>query len=475
MRSINIDCQRSVNFYVDVDELGTGGEGEKLSLIGTPGLTAPLVTLPTSPIRAIYTATNGTLYACAGNTLYMVTLTLGVWAYTVVGTIASSNGTVSMVDNGIAIMLVDGTDGWYSTLGSTTLTKIVDPLWAGANQVILADGFFVFNQPNSFEFYFSQSLSTTLIQNGLGFLSKNTPDKLVGMVWDKRNLWLFGEQEVELWYNAGSAAFGISGAPPFQIVQGTYPQIGCAARFSIQEVDNTIIWLGRDKNGNGQVFAMNGYQPQRISTFPVEYAISTYGDLSQATAWVYQEAGHNFYCLNIPGAPTTWVFDTKTGFWHERCYLNSGVLERHRAENHSFAYNTSIVGDYQSGNLYQLSSSVYTDNGVPIVSRRTSPHIEKDMDRIFYSQFQIDFEPGVGLDGIGQGTDPIVILRYSDDNGHTWSNEKWATMGKIGHTKHRVQWQRLGRSRSRVFEITITDPVKRILIGADINASQGTS
>lgn len=474
MRSINIDCQRSINFYVDVDELGEGGESEKYSLIGTPGLRL-LLTLPTSPIRGVYRATDGTLYAVAGNTLYMITLTLGVWDNTSVGTINSNSGTISMVDNGIDLMLVDGTDGWFTALGSTSLTQITDPLWEGANQVILADGFFIFNKPDSFEFYFSQSLSTTLIQNGLGFITKDTPDKLVGMVWDKRNLWLFGEQEVELWYDAGQAAFGVAGAPPFQIVQGTYPQVGCAARFSIQQVDNTIIWLGRDNNGQGAVYAMNGYQPQRISTFPVEYAISTYGDLSDATSWVYQDSGHHFYCLNIPGAGTTWVFDTKTNYWHERQYLSSGNLQRHLAENHAFAFNLSIVGDYQSGNIYELSNTTYTDNGNPLVSRRTSPHLEKDMDRIFYSQFQIEFEPGVGLDGSGQGVDPVVIMRFSDDAGYTWSNEKWTTLGKIGHTKHRAKWMRLGNSRSRVFEVTITDPVKRVLIGAELEFMAGAS
>lgn len=474
MRSINIDCQRSINLYPEIDELGTGGENEVTSLVGTPGLSL-LLTLPTFPIRGIYSATDGTLYAVGGNTLYKITLTAGVWGSTSVGTINSSTGTISMVDNGISLMLVDGTDGWFTTLGSALLTQVIDSLWNGANQVILADGFFIFNQPNTFKFYFSQSLSTTLIQNGIGFLSKNTPDKLVGMVWDKRNLWLFGEQETEIWYNAGAAAFGIAGAPPFQIVQGTYPQVGCAARFTIQQLDNKIFWVGKDPRGQGIVYMMNGYQPQRISTVPVEYAISTYGDISRATSWTYQEAGHNFYCLNFPSANTTWVFDTLTSAWHERAYLNTGVLQRHLAECHAFAFNTSIVGDYQNGNLYQLSSTVYTDNGVAIVSRRTSPHIEKDMDRIFYSQFQIDFEPGVGTDGSGQGIDPNVILRYSDDSGRTWSNEKWTTLGKIGHTKHRAQWFRLGHSRARVFEVTITDPVKRILIGADLMLQEGSN
>jgi hypothetical protein len=474
-RSLNVDAQRCVNLYLEMDEIGTGKEHEPAALVGTPGLSL-LLTLPTLPIRGLYRSSADQLYAVGGSVLYLISVNgSGNWQYSSVGSLLTSTGTVSMADNGIDLMLVDGANGYSTALGSVGLTIVTDPLWEGANQVIFADGFFIFNKPNTFEFYFSQSESVSLIQGGLGLLSKNTPDPLVGMCWDHRSLWLFGEEETEIWYNAGAAVDGTPGAAPFQIVQGTYLQVGCAATFSIQQLANTIFWVGRDKNGEGAVYMAQGYAPQRISTFPIEYAISTYGDISATTSWTYQESGHSFYCLNFPNANTTWCYDATTGNWHERTYLNNGVQQRHLVENHAFAMNTHVVGDYSSGNLYSLSDSVYTDNGSPLVSKRTAPHLAEDMNRIFHAKFQLDFEPGVGLDGFGQGTTPAVVLRFSDDGGHSWSNEKWGTLGAIGQTKWRAFWRRLGESRDRVYEITITDPVKRILIGAELELIGGAS
>ena len=69
---------------------------------------------------------------------------------------------------------------------------------------------------------------------------------------------------------------------------------------------------------------------------------------------------------------------------------------------------------------------------------------------------------------------PRVMLRWSDDGGHTWSNEHWRSMGRIGQTGHRVIWRRLGMTqkiRDRVYEISGTDPVSVTIMGAELIAS----
>jgi hypothetical protein len=63
------------------------------------------------------------------------------------------------------------------------------------------------------------------------------------------------------------------------------------------------------------------------------------------------------------------------------------------------------------------------------------------------------------------------MLRWSDDGGHTWSNEHWAFMGRIGEYYRRVFWRRLGMTlklRDRVYEISGTEPVKVIIMGAEL-------
>jgi hypothetical protein len=67
--------------------------------------------------------------------------------------------------------------------------------------------------------------------------------------------------------------------------------------------------------------------------------------------------------------------------------------------------------------------------------------------------------------------DPQVMLRWSDDGGHTWSNEHWRSMGKTGTYGTRVIWRRLGMTlklRDRVYEVSGTDQTKIAIMGAEL-------
>ena len=76
-------------------------------------------------------------------------------------------------------------------------------------------------------------------------------------------------------------------------------------------------------------------------------------------------------------------------------------------------------------------------------------------------------ESGVGA-VTGTGNDPQAMLQFSDDGGKTWSSETWAktNIGAIGEYLTRVQWNRLGMFRQRQFKLTISDPVKVVILGA---------
>jgi hypothetical protein len=70
------------------------------------------------------------------------------------------------------------------------------------------------------------------------------------------------------------------------------------------------------------------------------------------------------------------------------------------------------------------------------------------------------------------------MLRFSDDGGHTWSNEHLSKMGKIGEYYRRVFWRRLGMTlklRDRVYEVSMTDPVKTAIMGAELLISPTNS
>jgi hypothetical protein len=424
-----------------------------------------LLELAESPTRGMWRASNGTLFAVAGSKAYSISSS---WVATELGSLNTSEGPVSIADNGLHVMFVDGTDGYAWTILTSTWAEITDPDFPGADQVTFQDGYFLFNKIDSQQFFISGLSDITF--DALDISSAEaSADNLVGIISSNQAIVLFGAQTTEVYYNSGDADF------PFARQQGAVIDVGCAAAFSIAKLQDSIYWVGGGSTGSGIVYRSQGFKPQRISTPAIEAVIRTLttDELSEATAYTYEQGGHLFYCLNLPGTLSTWVFDASTELWHERAYLNLWSLERHRGHCHAVAYGKNVVGDYENGKIYALDPDNYTDNGTSIARIRSAPHFSSGLKLIRHSKFQLDMESGVGLTGTGQGSDPKAMLRWSDDGGHTWSNENWADIGKVGKYGTRVIWRRLGQSRDRIYEIRITDPVKVVLIGAELEVEEG--
>ena len=275
-----------------------------------------------------------------------------------------------------------------------------------------------------------------------------------------------------MWFNAGNVDF------PLQRIQGAFIEYGCGATFSVAKLDNTVYWLGSDERGQRMVWRASGYQPQRISTFAIEFAISGYSasNVANARGFAYQQEGHSFYQLNFDDA--TWVYDVATQLWHERAFLlPNGLLTRHRADCYTAGLGLNLVGDFEDGRLYDLDLDFFTDDGTEIKALRACPHFAgDDLQRLFFHWFQLDLEAGVGRDGGAEpGVNPRLFLRWSDDGGHTFNLPLTSSAGALGQYRFRALWRRLGHSRDRVFEASQTDPTKKAWINAKVLVSNGVS
>ena len=489
-RSVNAADNRMVNLFAEiVPEAGK----EPAFLNRAPGLRL-LTTVGTGPIRGLWQF-GGYGYVVSGSELYKVDTN---WSATLLGSVTGT-GPVSMSDNGIQLFVACNGPSYIYNSVTNAFAQITDPDFPGAVTVGYLDGYFVFNEPNSQRIWIT-SLLDGLSVDPLDFASaEGAPDGLVSLIVDHREAWLFGTNSVEVWYDAGAADF------PLQRIQGAFNEIGCAAAYSVAKLDNGLFWLGADARGQGIVYRANGYTGQRISTHAVEWQIQQYGNLSDAIGYTYQQDGHAFYVLVFPSADTTWVYDVSTGAWHERAAWTGSAFTRHRG-NCQMSYNDEIViGDFQNGNLYAFDLDVYADNGQIqrwLRSWRALPTGQNTLKRTTHHTLQLDCETGVGLNGVDPfdpletllteagdelltedgvpllvtvatvvGANPAVMLRWSDDGGHTWSNEHWAEMGRIGQWGRRVFWRRLGMTlklRDRVYEISGTDPVKVSIMGAEL-------
>ena len=386
-----------------------------------------------------------------------------------------------------------------------TVIPNTDGAFTGADVVDTVDNYFVYNDPNTQLFAASDALSP--ITQPLSFASKDgSPDNLVSLIVDHREIYLLGENSSEVWTDVGAFPF------PFQRIPGTSTQHGIVAKFSVSRVGNSFAYLSQNIRGQAQIMMMQGYTPTRISTHAVENTlVNQY--VGDAIAWTYQLEGHEVYVVSFPTLDLTWAYDNTSGMWHKWLWVDSNnVYHRHRGNCLALFQGMVLVGDWQNGKIYELDPNNYTDDGDEIRRLRRCPHLVEDLQREFFDELQLQFQPGVGIGGtftntniyvsdpyiiapaqisiipslativIGSATNidqtstytnPRAMLRWSNDGGSTWSREYWIPIGQQGKYKNRAIWRRLGTARDRVYEVVITDPVKAVIVSANLKASVG--
>jgi len=446
---------------------GTGGAGTytvsnsqsvattQINSVDAPAVVTGDITGTTLDVTVV---TSGTLQI--GQTLEGANVTDGT-IITAFGTGTGGTGTYTVSTSQTAASATIYALNW-------TVLPSTDGAFEGGGTVDITDNYFLYNKPGSQLWAASDLLSP--ITDPLSFASKDgSPDDLVALIVDRREVYLLGEMSSEVWIDSGGVPF------PFTRIPGTSTQQGIAAQWSCARMGNSFAYVSKNNRGEAMIVRMNGYFPERISTHAVETTLVNQ-NVSDALAWTYQLEGHEVYVVTFPSVGEnglTWAFDNTTGLWHKWLYRNNqNQFERHRGNCCAFFNQQVLVGDYENGKIYQVAREFYTDDGQPIRRIRRAPHITSDLQRQYFHELQIQFQPGVGLSS-GQGEDPQAMLRWSNDGGSTWSNEYWTSIGKQGKYQNRAIWRRLGWSRDKVFEVSISDPVKAVIISANLKAEAG--
>jgi hypothetical protein len=449
-----------------ITALGTGSGGIGTYTINTSQTVASSL-MNSATAGAVVTG------SIAGTTLTVTAVTSGTLyvGQTIQGSTVTAQTIITALGTGT------GGAGTYTINNSQTVTSrtlyglnwsvlpSTDGAFTGGTAVDIVDNYFVYNRPDTQQFGASAALSP--ISAALSFGSKDgAPDDLVSLIVDHREIYLLGEVSSEVWIDAGTSPF------PFQRIPGTSTQHGIAAKFSVARLGNSFAYLSRNIRGQSEIVQMNGYVPTRISTHAVENSL-TNQTVSNAVAWTYQLEGHEVYVISFPSINLTWCYDVASGMWHKWLYTNNlGQYERARGNCCVQFQGLVMVGDYSNGKIYKLDPMNYTDDGQQVRRLRRAPHLVADFQREYFDELQIQFQPGVG-NSTGEGVNPQAMLRWSDDGGSTWSNEYWTSVGLIGKYANRAIWRRLGLARDRVFEVSIADPVKAVIISANLKSTVG--
>lgn len=469
-RSPILSSQTAINIYPE----GTEGNSDEVgAYYGTPGLIAMMQ--EAGEVRGMRVC-GSSLYAVIGSAVYRIA---GNFTFTLLGHLPNSTGLVSITDNGLQVSFAHAAGWHFVTFNGASIAPVSgSPLDSITSTM---DNYVVFTIGTGGEFGITALADLSSIDPLDVASAEGAPSTLVSVLCDHRETWLFCQETIEIWSDTGASFF------PFERSPGGFIEQGCAARRSPTKIDNSVFWLGRDKNGQGVVYRANAYIPQRISTHAIEFAINQYDDISDAIGFSYQEEGHSFYWLIFPSGDASWVYDVAAGGWHQRLWLNNtqGTLHRPRANCYAFFNGMHLVGDYSNGKIYEMSLDAYTDDGVEIYRERGFDLPDSEGKRV-----RIDFLELVALSGDGatiidngavwawdstlvtfdstlysfdgggggtvSATDPLVWLQISRDAGRRFGYRRVKALGAIGETTARARWRHGGAGSDIVLRFATT-------------------
>ena len=385
--------------------------------------------------------------------------------------IHNDEGPISWASSGDAggqLFFVSGGFGYCFDLATNVLAPVVEGATSGGfidSYFVVLDGFTsTLKVSESFEGF--QWDPTQLYQRS------RAGDKWLSMAVTSNNIWLIGTQTGEVWTGTGDADARFAPYTPVFIEAGVI-----AANTMIRVSGDTMMWVAQDKDGAGYVVRTNGYNPEKVSPIAVDHSIQGLAAIADGYAFSYQQEGHTFYVATFPSEDVTWVFDLTTNEWHRRGYWDSAAMafQAYRPQCHAFAFGgigfgMNLVGDRSSGIVAKMRQEYGSDFTGTVIRRvRQCPHTADRDQEMTFDRLQIDMDTGQGL-AVGQGSDPTMMLIYSNDWANTWGNELWRSAGRQGEYQIQVAWSRLGTAKGRVYRLVVSDPVPWRIVGAWLEA-----
>lgn len=439
-----INNQESINCYAMASPQGRNG----IVQVGSPG-------------TALFASTSGAMRGCIdcadkayfviGQNLYLIAHD---GSYTDLGPIPGA-GRVAISASRTTVIVVNGTAiGYFYDTAAGTLSPVTMPF--AAKSVTTLDGYAIF--VDSGQTFFISAVNDVDSFDDLDFAQAGkSPDDLVAVIEDHSEALFFGKKTTEPWYNSAGLDF-----PFAQNTAGIFER-GLYAAGSLVKDDNTVFFLGDDL----VVYRLNGYTPVRISDDGIESTISEIfdaggaGALADAFAFAYTDHGHKFYQLTIPDNVTL-VFDVATGEWHTKKHWD---YETHHAVCYVNCYGKHLIGAID-GKIYEMSRNYLSDGQAILKRGRRSTVFASDNRLLHWKEIQFVMDFGTTPLLVGQGSDPRMVVRFSNDNGRTWGNEKLMNLGSQGNFLAKAIKRHCGSSRARTIEFYVTDPVPFFVIDA---------
>lgn len=429
------------------EPLGDAGPA-RAKIIRSPGIST-FATVSDTTFRGMSPELSGNVYVAFDGNLYRFNSSGAVTSVGTTGmggtsrTFFARNNKSPTPD----FVLVNGNGA--ATFTTSSISAFADADLPAPADVCYGLGFFFF--PIGDGRIFSTDSEAVTVNSANFTTASSKPDALLRCCFWGDQLYVFGTRSIEV-YGRPIQATAFPLTLITTIPYGIAGQL-CLTGFE-DGMDIGIVFAAP----NSQVFVLNGYTPTRISHPDVERDIAAVSDKSTIEMSSFVVGGHR--CVKITASTFTWVYDFVTQTWHER---KSYLKEYWRGMQAVFAFDKWLCGDTESGKIGEISESVYTEHGDPLIWQVESAPLLAFPNQVVSSRGDFHFVQGTGIASGSDPTqtDPAVMISYSNNGGVTWSMPVLRKLGRQAVADQRVTITRsgtAGRSGKR-WRLAVSDPV----------------
>lgn len=314
----------------------------------------------------------------------------------------------------------------------------------------------LYAEQNSGRFWYSDVANATTVQANSFYTAEQDPDEILGLYINGEEIWVFGTKTTELWVSTGDST------NPFAY-RGVTLTKGLLGSRAVAVSDSALHFVGHDR----MIYRMAGYRADRVSTHAIEEVLQSETNMDGLELTSYAQTGHSFLKVHVPSYGDLFL-DAATGMWHRRrCLTTTKSNFGYPVE----AFNKQLFLGDAGGvtKLYEASVTTFTDDG-DNVRRLAMSYIPINDGRFRVTRATIDCQAGVGLDGNGQGSDPLVMFSVARD-GRKFGKEITRSVGRVGEYGYRPTFGPLGvmKGPQVAVRLAVSDPVGLSVVGSHIN------
>jgi len=356
------------------------------------------------------------LYSVIGNRLYKGTTDLNSG-----GRFNNSTGIARFNEVRLGtpvIVIQDGNDLWLVN-SSNTVTEVVDedfPATIVPGVAHLDTYTFVMTPDGAI--YNSDTNDPTSWSATAFLTAQVAPDEGVGITQHLNYIVAFGKWTVEFFFNAGNASGSVLDPNDGQVIQW-----GCAEGKTVWSGENTVVWVGRGRDGGKNVMMLNGLSPKIVSDKPIEKLIENEVDLSDCYAFAMRIGGHIHYCLTLKTAAITLAFDLIDKVWWEVSSYDGSTETYFTGVDAASINNQSYILDEDNGKVYHFDVDVYQDDSQIIKTEVVTNPVDFGTNRAkFISRLSLIGDQGTSTDNI--------TIDWTDDDYQNYKTSRTVDMSK---------------------------------------------